>query len=72
MHELTLGLYFKVTWVTFACQNSFENSKSVFCCRYILYDVNPPEGFNLRRDVYMRMAIFVKKLKEFEDCHLVR
>ncbi|XP_023725442.1 GDP-fucose protein O-fucosyltransferase 2 [Cryptotermes secundus] len=39
--------------------------------RYVLYDVNPPEGFNLRRDVYMRMAIFVKKLKKFEDCHLV-
>eukprot|EP00092_Neocalanus_flemingeri_P039386 GFUD01042883.1.p1 GENE.GFUD01042883.1~~GFUD01042883.1.p1 ORF type:complete len:431 (+),score=142.76 GFUD01042883.1:39-1331(+) len=30
--------------------------------RYILYDVNPGEGFNLRRDVYMRMAVFVKKL----------
>ena len=39
----------------------------VFCkeekpVRYILYDVNPGEGFNLRRDVYMRMAVFVKKL----------
>jgi len=30
--------------------------------KYILYDVNPGEGFNLRRDVYMRMAVFVKKL----------
>ena len=30
--------------------------------RYILYDVNPGEGFNLRRDVYMRMAVFVRKL----------
>ena len=28
--------------------------------RYILYDVNPGEGFNLRRDVYMRMAVFVR------------
>jgi len=26
--------------------------------RYILYDVNPGEGFNLRRDVYMRLAVF--------------
>ncbi|XP_033209833.1 GDP-fucose protein O-fucosyltransferase 2 [Belonocnema kinseyi] len=32
--------------------------------RYILYDVNPPEGFNLRRDVYVRVAVFVKKLLE--------
>jgi len=30
--------------------------------KYILYDVNPGEGFNLRRDVYMRMAVLVKKL----------
>ena len=28
--------------------------------RYVLYDVNPGEGFNLRRDVYMRMAVFVR------------
>lgn len=32
--------------------------------RYILYEVNPGEGFNLRRDVYMRMATLVKKLNE--------
>jgi len=32
--------------------------------KYILYDVNPGEGFNLRRDVYMRMAVFVKKLNQ--------
>jgi len=32
--------------------------------RYIFYDVNPGEGFNLRRDVFMRMAVFVKKLNE--------
>jgi len=32
--------------------------------RYILYDVNPGEGFNLRRDVFMRVAIFVRKMNE--------
>ncbi|XP_012226759.1 GDP-fucose protein O-fucosyltransferase 2 [Linepithema humile] len=32
--------------------------------RYILYDVNPPEGFNLRRDVYVRVAVFLKRLAE--------
>ena len=32
--------------------------------RYIFYDVNPGEGFNLRRDVFMRMAVMVKKLND--------
>lgn len=35
--------------------------------RYILYDVNPPEGFNLRRDVYLRFAVFSHKLKQSQD-----
>lgn len=41
---------------------------------YILYSVNPMEGFNLRRDVYLRMAIFIKQLrtfKEYRNTHLV-
>ncbi|XP_024941370.1 GDP-fucose protein O-fucosyltransferase 2 isoform X1 [Cephus cinctus] len=29
---------------------------------YILYDVNLPEGFNLRRDVYIRAAVFLRNL----------
>ncbi|XP_065226652.1 GDP-fucose protein O-fucosyltransferase 2 [Planococcus citri] len=32
--------------------------------KYLLYDVNPPEGFNLRRDVYMRLAVFIKNLPQ--------
>lgn len=32
--------------------------------RYLLYDVNPGEGFNLRRDVYMRVANTVRQLRE--------
>lgn len=32
--------------------------------RYLLYDVNPGEGFNLRRDVYMRIAILVRSLNQ--------
>ncbi|XP_057322650.1 GDP-fucose protein O-fucosyltransferase 2 [Microplitis mediator] len=39
------------------CGNKYINNK-----RYILYDVNPPEGFNLRRDVYIRVAVFIKSL----------
>jgi peptide-O-fucosyltransferase len=41
---------------------------------YILYSVNPVEGFNLRRDVYLRMAIFVRHLrrvKGYENSHLI-
>ena len=30
--------------------------------RYLFYDVNMGEGFNLRRDVFMRVAILVKNL----------
>ncbi|CAB1347090.1 unnamed protein product [Coregonus sp. 'balchen'] len=39
--------------------------------RYLLYDVNPPEGFNLRRDVYIRMASLVKTLRRHGDWVLV-
>ncbi|XP_015925104.2 GDP-fucose protein O-fucosyltransferase 2 isoform X2 [Parasteatoda tepidariorum] len=37
--------------------------------RFLLYDVNPGEGFNLRRDVYMRIATLVKKLNEATTEH---
>lgn len=32
--------------------------------KYILYDVNPGEGFNLRRDVLMRIAVLVRMLNQ--------
>lgn len=41
---------------------------------FILYSVNPVEGFNLRRDVYLRMATFLKQLrlvKEYSNAILV-
>ncbi|XP_063984607.1 GDP-fucose protein O-fucosyltransferase 2 isoform X2 [Diachasmimorpha longicaudata] len=37
--------------------------------RYILYDVNPPEGFNLRRDVYVRMAVFIHNLNQADKIY---
>ncbi|XP_050359634.1 GDP-fucose protein O-fucosyltransferase 2 [Nymphalis io] len=37
------------------CDGAFLNEK------FIMYDVNPPEGFNLRRDVYMRFAIMLSE-----------
>ncbi|VDP04085.1 unnamed protein product [Soboliphyme baturini] len=33
-------------------------------CRYLLYEVNMGEGFNLRRDVYMRVASLVRQLRD--------
>lgn len=57
-----------------------RNDNSVTCGvkntlkpRYIFYDVNPPEGFNLRRDVYMRLAVFTRSLarRSADDWHLV-
>lgn len=32
--------------------------------RYLLYEINFGEGFNLRRDVYMRVASLVKHLRK--------
>lgn len=40
------------------CQKEVSNEK------YILYDVNPPEGFNLRRDVYIRFAIMLTEAQK--------
>ncbi|XP_022086415.1 GDP-fucose protein O-fucosyltransferase 2-like isoform X1 [Acanthaster planci] len=39
--------------------------------RYLLYDVNHGEGFNLRRDVYMRIANLVQRLQQDGDWVLV-
>ena len=38
--------------------------------RYIFYDVNPGEGFNLRRDVFMRIAVMVKQLNQQSTKHV--
>lgn len=39
------------------------NISYILFSRFISYDVNSFEGFNLRRDVYMRIAILFNKLK---------
>ncbi len=39
--------------------------------QYLIYDVNPGEGFNLRRDVYLRAANLVKILNENSNWTLV-
>lgn len=45
------------------CEKFVYTSKSNDDPVFILYSVNPVEGFNLRRDVYIRMATFVKNLR---------
>lgn len=39
--------------------------------KYLIYDVNPGEGFNLRRDVYLRVSNLVKLLLEKQKWILV-
>ena len=39
--------------------------------RFIMHDVNPGEGFNLRRDVYLRVANLVKMLNDQDDQHWI-
>ncbi|CAH2987719.1 unnamed protein product [Chilo suppressalis] len=43
------------------CENLVKET-SVY--KQIFYDVNPPEGFNLRRDVYMRFAIMLSDARK--------
>ncbi|KAK4325593.1 hypothetical protein Pmani_003835 [Petrolisthes manimaculis] len=49
-----------------SCEQGSDRS-----ARYLLYDVNPGEGFNLRRDVYLRIANLVRKLNQFDNWVLV-
>uniref|UniRef100_A0A1B6M638 GDP-fucose protein O-fucosyltransferase 2 n=1 Tax=Graphocephala atropunctata TaxID=36148 RepID=A0A1B6M638_9HEMI len=58
------------------CSKAFGcsgNSMMGKLSRYVLYDVNVGEGFNLKRDVYMRMAMFMQALamNSIDDWHLV-
>lgn len=41
------------------------------CKCYFLYAVNPGEGFNLNRDVYMKAAITVKEMRKDNECDWV-
>ncbi|KAB0804797.1 hypothetical protein PPYR_01767 [Photinus pyralis] len=56
-------LCFKTILMNDVCEMNTNRCEPVKY-RYVFYDINPPEGFNLRRDVYMRFAIFVHKLKQ--------
>ncbi|ODN02946.1 GDP-fucose protein O-fucosyltransferase 2 [Orchesella cincta] len=48
------------------CDNKSCSKKSK---RYLLYNVNPGEGFNLRRDIYIRVAPLVRSLNEHDKAN---
>lgn len=43
---------------------AFQVNSSGAPAIFLFYDVNSVEGFNLRRDVYIRMAVFLKSLRK--------
>jgi hypothetical protein len=47
------------------CKDGFCYKKDEYLSknRYLLYNVNNGEGFNLRRDVYIRIATMVSNLR---------
>lgn len=52
----------------------FQKVNSTAPAFFLFYDVNSVEGFNLRRDVYIRMAVFLKSLRRrnfFANSYLV-
>lgn len=49
--------------------NAFKRVNSSMPAIFLFYDVNSVEGFNLRRDVYIRMAVFVKSLRTRTNYH---
>ena len=58
---------FILTFLQFWTSTNCDQDKNT---RYIIYDVNPGEGFNLRRDVFMRMAVWVRNLNIKGDNYL--
>ncbi|CAG9766227.1 unnamed protein product [Ceutorhynchus assimilis] len=70
---LTIFTYISIPVLIFGEEVCYRNkldncdTKKMPAFRYLFYDVNPSEGFNLRRDVYMRMAVLAHKLKHSND-----
>ncbi|KAJ8963340.1 hypothetical protein NQ318_018812, partial [Aromia moschata] len=49
------------------CYKDDYNCSKTNQFRYLFYDVNPPEGFNLRRDVYMRFAALAHRMQKSKN-----
>lgn len=69
-----LGLQKWITSLTKTPQTPFcpHSTDSKINTIYLLYDVNPPEGFNLRRDVYIRLAVFIRSFQRKTGYNNVR
>lgn len=61
LHELTCDSSEFFTSYFFSPKRTVQN-RIIKSTKYLLYDVNAAEGFNLRRDVYIRMAKLAKLL----------
>lgn len=48
------------------------STKSITPTIYLLYEINAPEGFNLRRDVYIRLAVFLNRLQQKQNQQNIR
>lgn len=60
--------------IFYSIHHSFNNKDISETKVFVLYDINPGEGFNLRRDVYIRLAVFMKFLRQqsgYEKSYLV-
>ena len=53
------------------CYSQPESIQAIGARKYLLYAVNPGEGFNLRRDVHMRVENLVRSLRKDEPWVLV-
>ncbi|XP_058444275.1 GDP-fucose protein O-fucosyltransferase 2 [Malaya genurostris] len=51
----------------YSCSPVQSDSTEPIPRTYLLYDINPSEGFNLRRDVYIRMAVFLRTLQRHRE-----
>ncbi|XP_055386490.1 GDP-fucose protein O-fucosyltransferase 2 isoform X2 [Condylostylus longicornis] len=74
INVLTTSCTYKDFFIEYFENTIVKNITQIKPNLYILYEVNPSEGFNLRRDVYIRMAVFLKNLKtqdKFKSAKLV-
>ncbi|KAK4007960.1 hypothetical protein OUZ56_013119 [Daphnia magna] len=75
---MTIPVHLYISFAVLVAFNVIRLQASQACDRgvvtgrnYLMYDLNPAEGFNLRRDVYIRIAVFVKRLQQHGDWVLV-
>lgn len=60
--------------VFFSVHHSFNYNDPSETKVFLFYDINPGEGFNLRRDVYIRLAVFMNFLRQqagYKNAYLV-